>query len=84
MMKNNGEKIRCPKCDWEPDGGKYWACHCGCIWNTFDTYGQCPQCSFVHRQTQCPECAEWSPHADWYVDLPRIKITFEETSKIGN
>jgi hypothetical protein len=66
-------KIACPKCNWEPDGGAYWSCTCGHIWNTFETAGQCPSCGRQWTHTQCigyrGGCNRWSPHIDWYRDL---------------
>jgi RNA polymerase subunit RPABC4/transcription elongation factor Spt4 len=75
------EKVRCPQCEWEPDGGAYWQCHCGHVWDTFETYGQCPNCKTVHRHTQCPMCHRWSPHADWCIDLPPIHFEEMENSQ---
>ncbi|HEY8402064.1 MAG TPA: hypothetical protein VIK89_12420 [Cytophagaceae bacterium] len=66
--------IRCPKCEWEPSPDDKWQSECGNIWNTFSTYGQCPNCKKVYKQTQCHNCNEWSPHSDWYVDINNIKI----------
>ena len=66
-------RIRCPKCEWEPDGGPYWECDCGTRWNTFDTMGTCPRCGRKWHDTQCPGpffpggCGAWSPHDDWYI-----------------
>ncbi|HYC83696.1 MAG TPA: hypothetical protein VEB86_00680 [Chryseosolibacter sp.] len=75
-------RIRCPKCNWEPDGGEYWKCHCGCTWNTFDTAAKCPDCGFQHQLTQCPGpvggCNAFSFHLDWYEDLDN---TIEEALK---
>ena len=65
-------KIECPKCQWEPDGGAYWQCNCGHVWNTFDTAGRCPACSYQWKHTCCPTfigCGRFSPHIDWYKDL---------------
>jgi RNA polymerase subunit RPABC4/transcription elongation factor Spt4 len=80
-MNNAEEKIMCPKCEWKPDGGKYWKCKCGEAWNTFETYGKCPSCSIVYRDTQCPVCSKWSPHAEWYVDLLNTDIEIENTER---
>ena len=66
-------RIRCPECEWEPDGGPYWQCDCGKAWNTFETMGTCPRCGKKWHDTQCPGpmppggCGRWSPHDDWYV-----------------
>lgn len=66
-------KIRCPKCEWEPDGHPYWSCACGTTWNTFDTMGVCPGCGKKWEHTQCPGpghpggCGGWSLHDDWYL-----------------
>jgi hypothetical protein len=62
-------EIRCPKCNWEPDGGPYWQCSCGFKWNTFDTAGKCPNCLKVWVVTQCPPCGKWSKHIAWYRNL---------------
>lgn len=82
-MSANEEKIACPKCSWEPDGHAHWTCSCGISWNTFETYGKCPGCGKIWRDTQCPECAKWSPHVDWYVDLPAIELEKEEKATIA-
>lgn len=78
--KRKGPKIRCPKCNWEPDGQPYWMCSnmlrgprgepipCGCVWNTFATRGKCPDCHFQWKDTKCPRCHKWSKHRDWYDD----------------
>ncbi|WP_210513657.1 hypothetical protein [Hymenobacter terricola] len=62
-------EIYCPACQWEPDGGAHWVCDCGCVWNTFDTGGVCPQCRYRWRRTGCPSCTVWSLHVDWYHGL---------------
>ncbi|MCP3927703.1 MAG: hypothetical protein GY705_01215 [Bacteroidetes bacterium] len=66
-------KIECPKCGWEPDGGAYWGCICGNVWNTFDTAGRCPSCGKQYKNTQCISyrggCNLFSPHMDWYKNL---------------
>lgn len=61
-------RILCPKCGWSPGPGDLWMCRCGCSWNTFETGGECPDCSHKWHQTQCLLCGEWSPHDDWYTD----------------
>ena len=83
-MADSEEKIRCPKCKWEPHAADLWQCSCGTFWNTFTTYGQCPSCKKVWKDTQCPACWKWSPHADWYVDLQNISIETTIDEKAEN
>ena len=68
-------EIYCPSCRWAPDGGAHWQCHCGCVWNTFDTAAVCPRCRHRHRRTSCPTdpggCNKSAPHADWYHGLEK-------------
>ena len=70
-------RIRCPKCQWQPDRSSTWVClsgpgpepafeSCGTAWNTFDTGGRCPGCGHQWHWTTCLWCHEWSPHLDWY------------------
>jgi hypothetical protein len=71
-------RIRCPQCDWQPGRSSRWSCldhrgypeyfsaGCGMSWNTFDTRGRCPGCSYQWRWTICLACARWSRHQDWY------------------
>ena len=28
-------KIQCSSCEWKHDGGEYWQCNCGKVWDTF-------------------------------------------------
>lgn len=64
-------KIRCPLCMWVPKASDRWTCYCGCEWNTFDTGGRCPECSFQYHQTMCLNCHKWSKHIAWYTDGER-------------
>ena len=59
-------RIRCPICLHEPRRTDRWQCRCGCVWNTFDTRGTCPQCGYRWLDTQCFACGQWSPHEEWY------------------
>ena len=61
-----GPRIRCPLCGWQPPADALWSCRCGHLWNTFDTGGVCPKCTFRWMSTQCPSCKGWSAHSDWY------------------
>lgn len=60
--------IRCPKCRWRPGRGARWQCSCLHVWNTFDTRGVCPACSYAWQDTQCLACGRWSAHEAWYGD----------------
>jgi hypothetical protein len=62
------KRIRCPKCVWRPARHDRWLCSCGHTWNTFDTRGVCPACSYAWRDTMCPRCQQWSPHVAWYAE----------------
>jgi hypothetical protein len=66
-------EIFCPKCRWKPKPSSQWWCTpkiggCGQSWNTFDTRGVCPTCSWHWIITQCLSCKQYSPHEDWYHD----------------
>ena len=84
-MENNNITIRCPRCDWHPDGNKYWICSCGHVWNTFNTVGNCPSCERNWEHTQCPGpgfpggCGAFSKHEDWYI----IPINFNKLFKMN-
>lgn len=60
------ERIRCPRCGWEPRASDRWSCTCGHAWNTFETGGVCPGCGREWAETQCLRCRGWSPHRSWY------------------
>jgi len=62
------KRIRCPKCAWQPERSSRWQCHCKHVWNTFDTHGVCPACSYAWRETACHRCHQWSLHVDWYAN----------------
>jgi hypothetical protein len=64
----SGPHIRCPLCFWKPGSNDQWSCTCGCVWNTFDTGGVCPDCLHQWTSTQCLSCGGWSPHSDWYAE----------------
>jgi hypothetical protein len=59
-------RIRCPLCKWQPQRTDRWVCKCRHVWNTFDTKGVCPACSYAWPYTQCRKCKRRSPHAQWY------------------
>ena len=70
-------RIRCPSCGWQPAPSSRWSCvdtgapenfsaGCGHAWNTFETKGRCPGCSYQWRHTACLQCQAWAKHEDWY------------------
>ena len=72
-----GGRIRCPACQWQPPRRSRWNCvsmgppenfsaGCGHSWDTFDTRGNCPGCSYQWQHTTCLSCHATSPHDDWY------------------
>jgi hypothetical protein len=63
---DNSQKISCPHCSWEPGSSDRWMCNCGHKWYTFDTFGKCPACGFIHKYTECMMCFVYSKHIDWY------------------
>jgi hypothetical protein len=65
--------IFCPLCRWRPEASSRWVCTrklggCGTSWNTFETHGVCPKCSWHWEITQCFGCQQFSLHRDWYHD----------------
>ena len=78
-------EIRCPKCNWQPDGKPYWHCTCGQSWDTFATGARCPKCGKVWEDTQCVKhaggCNAWSPHLDWYKGLDEVINKLKEEIK---
>jgi hypothetical protein len=60
------QRIRCPSCGWQPQRGDRWMCKCHHTWNTFDTRGVCPACSYRWLETQCLSCHVMSLHEAWY------------------
>lgn len=73
-------EIFCPKCAYRPQPSDSWMCAvgCGCIWNTFETCGVCPQCGKNWEDTQCLACWQWSPHKDWYHETLPDAVKEEE------
>ena len=66
-------RVRCPRCAWEPERRDLWMCSCLHVWNTFDTRGVCPDCSYRWEHTQCLRCKEWSEHERWYEEDGRAR-----------
>jgi hypothetical protein len=76
-------QIFCPLCGWRPEQTSRWVCTrklggCGNAWNTFDTRGVCPKCSWHWVITQCLACQQFSPHEAWYHDPSEDPARAEE------
>lgn len=68
-QRGRGPRIRCPRCEWEPDGNPYWQCErCLVSFDTFKTRAHCPNCPNHWYRTQCIACGAMSPHDDWYTE----------------
>jgi hypothetical protein len=84
-----GIEIYCPQCAWHPESTSRWQCSrrlggCGFAWNTFDTRGICPNCSYKWEITACLSCSRFSLHEHWYHDpkLPHPENTKEDASAV--
>ena len=69
--KKKTPRIRCPHCNWQPDGKPYWQCEsCFTVFDTFQTGAHCPNrmCGNSWQDTQCILCNILSPYDQWYVD----------------
>jgi hypothetical protein len=68
LQRFNWNRIRCPGCAWRPSKADRWVCRTECrhCWNTFETRGRCPSCSFQWLWTQCRRCRKRFPHEGWY------------------
>jgi hypothetical protein len=80
--------IFCPKCRWKPTPVSRWWCTpkiggCGHLWNTFDTRGVCPKCSWKWIITACLSCKRFSPHEDWYHDTNEDLKEVEEERAVA-
>jgi len=60
-----------------PVSSSRWMCSCGCVWNTFETGGVCPDCGKAWTDTQCLACHGWSRHQAWYHDF------VDDTERLG-
>jgi len=83
----SGVEIYCPRCAWHPEAASRWQCSrrlggCGCVWNTFDTRGICPECSYKWEITACLSCKQFSLHEHWYHD-PKPQHSEDEKEEAG-
>lgn len=81
--------IYCPLCGWRPEAASRWVCTrklggCGTSWNTFETRGICPKCSWHWEITQCHTCQQFSPHKHWYHDPDVERAETEEAELLEN
>jgi hypothetical protein len=81
-------EIFCPKCTYHPRDSDRWLCLCRSLWNTFETFGTCPDCGKWWKDTQCPVCENWSPHPDWYHELisdqeEKEEVIYEKSVQVG-
>jgi serine/threonine protein kinase len=66
--------IMCPACKWRPAKSDLWVCSCHHRWNTFDTRGVCPACSYRWEHTVCLSCGQVSLHPSWYQVAARSRL----------
>lgn len=56
----------CPSCKIAPPLGELWRCgKCGQPFDTFLTQGTCPHCGTQFNSTQCLDCGNSAPIANW-------------------
>jgi Zn-dependent protease len=56
----------CPSCQSSPPLGEIWRCgNCGKAFDTFQTQAVCPHCGVQFSTTQCFDCGESRPMAEW-------------------
>jgi hypothetical protein len=84
----NSIRIRCPKCEWEPDGKPYWRCSCGHRWDTFSTGGRCFDTNRNDGAANYP-IVLWDheqPHkyVDFAPDFYQLLIRLDEEIDLGN
>ncbi|MDF1696386.1 MAG: hypothetical protein P1U56_11160 [Saprospiraceae bacterium] len=65
-MHTKHSKLKCPSCEWVPNGESLWSCTCQHNWDTFQTKGKCPSCEIQWADTYCPVCGQTHKHEDWY------------------
>lgn len=78
-------EIFCPECAYRPHPRDRWSCvpSCGTTWHTFATRGVCPGCNTRWLVTQCPACAEITPHEDWYHYPPDLEVDDRVSETVG-
>ena len=64
MPRRDG--FACPVCRERPVLGRFWMCpRCRAPFDTFETQATCPGCGTSFSETQCLDCGEARPFADW-------------------
>lgn len=62
------EGFACPSCKMAPPAGELWRCgKCGKPFDTFLTQATCPHCGTQYNGTQCLDCGNSAPIAQWSV-----------------
>ena len=65
-------EFACPNCHAAPPAGPWWKCgNCKQEFDTFTTQATCPHCRTQFPSTQCFECGELRPLAEW-AGAPRV------------
>ena len=65
------EGFACPSCKMAPPSGELWRCgKCGKAFDTFLSQATCPHCGTQYNATQCLDCGNSAPIADWSRPTP--------------
>jgi Zn-dependent protease len=66
------EGFACPSCKTAPPLGELWRCgKCRQAFDTFLTQGVCPHCGTQFNSTQCLDCGDSRPIAEWITTPPQ-------------
>lgn len=61
------EGFACPSCKSPPPLGNLWRCgQCGQTFDTFSSQAKCPNCGTQYNTTQCLDCGNAAPFAEWH------------------
>jgi Zn-dependent protease len=63
----------CPACHQAPVLGALWRCsHCFKPFDTFESHARCPHCGTEFPVTQCFDCGNSRPIAEWVAAAPAV------------
>jgi Zn-dependent protease len=63
----------CPACHQAPVLGALWRCsHCFKPFDTFESHARCPHCGTEFPRTQCFDCGNSRPIAEWVAAAPAV------------